>query len=98
MRAPAVHTTNWNTRANRLRVAQAKGRPSGLARGSWIADLVALKKAITLCMHCMPKFDHKANHYSPRTITPSHPFVTAECDGCGSPFARCKLYRHEEVR
>lgn len=76
----------------------APGRPSGLPRGSWISDLVSLKKAITLCQHCMPKFDHKANHYSPRTITPSHPFVTAECDGCGSAFARCKLYRHEEVR
>lgn len=94
----AVHTTDWNAPKNRLRRNEHKGRPLRLVAGSWLADLVSLKKAITLCRGCMNKFDHNAHHYTPRTITPSHPMVVSDCDGCRAKYVMCKLYRHEEIR
>ena len=98
-RAPAVHTTNWNTPANRMRRVANPGKPSGLTRGAWVADLAALGKAIMLCtLTCQSKWNAKAHRYTPRTIVRTHPFIISDCDGCGAIHVPCKLYRHEEVR
>ena len=97
-RLHAVHTTDWNTAANRMRRVAAPGKPSGLSRGAWVSDLASLRKAIMLCGFCAPKWNAKAHHYVPRSIVRTHPFVISDCDGCGSINAPCKLYRHEEVR
>lgn len=87
---------DWKTPANRLRAAAARGRPSGLLRGSWIADLVALKKAVTLCAACVPKWNARANGYEQRDVVPGHTHAVGECDGCNAKFARCAMYLPKE--
>jgi len=87
---------DWRTPANRLKAAESRGRPRGLLRGSWIADLVSLKKAVTLCAMCQPKFDARRNGYEQRDVMPGHRHAIGECDGCASTHAVCAMYLPRE--
>lgn len=89
---------DWKTPANRLKAAASRGRPQGLLRGSWIADLAALGKAVTLCGQCMPRWDARKNGYEQRNVTPNHRFATGECDGCGATHVTCAMYLPKEKR
>lgn len=68
------------------------GRPQTQLPSSWVADLVALQKAIVLCWACQPKFDHKRNHYYKDMRFQFH---QGQCDGCRSFAAQGKMYVHE---
>lgn len=94
----AVHTTDWSSPANRLRAAASRGKRTGLPRAAWIDSLAALKKAITLCFRCKPKFNHGAYHYEKHRALPSHDYVIGECDGCAARAAQCQLYLPQENR
>ena len=91
-----VHTTDWALPANRERRALHPGKPQGLTRGAWVADLAALKKAIFLCWSCQPKFNARSNHYVRRNVCASHREAISNCDGCGAVMVKCALYKHEE--
>lgn len=74
-----LHLTDWSTPQNRLRAAEARGRPRGRVTGGWIADLAALGKAIVLCDLCVHRFKPSAYGYkAPGNL----PAVRGDCDGC----------------
>ena len=85
----AVHTTDWNLPVNRMRIAEAPARPRGRVTGGWIADLVALEKAIALCGLCVNKFDAAKHGYVTKMDIP---FVRGECDGCRQYADRARLF------
>ena len=69
-------------------------RPFGKPEGSWVADLVDLKKAIVLCQNCKHKFDHEASKYY---MDRKFPYVLGTCAGCRSIAYQGRLYIHESL-
>ncbi len=69
------------------------GRPVGKPEGTYVLDLVALKKVILLCWKCQPKFNHgKANYYKDGRF----PHVIGKCDGCRDIMNhQTRIYIHE---
>lgn len=63
-----------------LRYSMARGKSMGVTAGSYIDDLVALGKALSLCVLCVRKFDAAAAGYAQRS---NLPFARGRCDGCG---------------
>jgi hypothetical protein len=63
--------------------------------GGFIADLVALGKAITLCSFCEHKFAARRHGYSRKSLWPGQTWVTGPCDGCRNPLTRCTLFIKE---
>lgn len=86
---------DWTTPANRLKAAASRGRPTGLLRGAWLADLAALRKCITLCAACQPKWSPAAHKYHRCNVGPSRT-ANGECDGCGT-FDSCAVYMPQET-
>ena len=74
------------------RLEQAPGRRSGRLPGGHIDDRAALRKAISLCDDCAPKFNRVAYEY---TTKPNLPRVRGRCDGCTaySPSMRLLVHR-----
>lgn len=69
------------------------GRKFGAVEAGWIADLVALRKAIILCWRCQPKFDHRRHNYY---RVDRFARVIGRCDGCRDVLSQDKkLYTHE---
>jgi hypothetical protein len=66
------------------------GRKIGGTHGSWISDLVELKKSIVLCHACTRKFDHKKNNYYKQC---EFPHVLGKCDACKN-FGKGDLFLH----
>lgn len=89
---------DWKTPANRLLAAAARGKPQQMMRGSWLADLASLRKAITLCKACQPRWSAKANGYERREVMPGHAEARGECDGCRATHAMCAMYLPKEKR
>lgn len=58
---------------------EAFGRPVGKPKGSWLDDLCALGKAISLCQSCAPKFDYRGHHYYKDRMFHR---CAAKCDAC----------------
>jgi hypothetical protein len=72
-----------------------KGRKKTLGHGSYISDLVALKKAIVLCWKCRRKFNEKTSHYMKHHAIP---FVrNSRCDACKQLSMQAELFIHEEM-
>ena len=70
------------------------GRPSRQLAGTYIGDLVALRKAIALCWGCLKKWRPSAVGYmNKRNI----PIVRGNCDGCGERFDGMRLFVHHSV-
>lgn len=73
---------------------EAKGKPKKLVAGSWIHDLCALKKVITLCPLCTHKFNPgRLGYIKEKVFT----VVQAKCDGCDTFDPRCTAYFWEET-
>lgn len=87
---------DWKTPANRLRAAFSRGKPQTLTAGSWLADLAALGKCITLCRHCRTRWNAKANRYEQRETVPGFAELIGECDGCRARAAMCATYFPKE--
>ena len=68
------------------------GRPVGKPHGTWVGELVALRKASVLCWSCQHKFNHKRNHYYKDMRFDCHQGL---CDGCRTWACQGKLYVHE---
>jgi len=76
--APFVPTRR--TRIEHLLQNQDPGKPARILAGSYVSDLVSLKKCLSLCLLCLHKFDAKAHNYVTRA---SLPRAHGTCDGCG---------------
>lgn len=53
--------------------------PRRQSAGSYVLDRVDLKKAVTLCRSCLPKFDARRYQYATKRNLPR---VRGRCDGC----------------
>lgn len=68
--------------------------PKGQSAGSFVLDRADLKKAITLCSSCLPKFNTRSTGY----ITKRNlPFVQGRCDGCQTFVNRGHLLVHHTM-
>lgn len=63
--------------------------------GSWLADLAALEKAITLCDSCVRKWNPASYGYVAKDLWPGQKFVLGECDACGCR-SQCTLMLKEK--
>ena len=79
------------SRLERLKAAEHPGRRTTIkgyqSPASWIADLISLKKFITLCSFCQHKFNPRKHGYRKfnymSTTTNDVTFaVNGKCDGC----------------
>lgn len=81
------------TRLQRALLSEDRGMNSGRLRGGYVADLVALKKAVTLCTDsvapCWKKFNAKAENY---VVSRTIPMVRGKCDGCGQYSNLARMY------
>lgn len=86
----ALHLKPWTDQRLTL-AAESTGKKSGTTAGSYIADLVSLKKAILLCPACLPKFGAAQNGY----VTQSRmPMCGGRCDGCKDNGMDRRLFLH----
>jgi len=90
-----VHTTDWKAPINAARAAQSRGKRSTLSRGAWLADLTALRKAITLCFRCAARWNARENGYQAAQVVPGWNLCQAECDGCKTE-TRCTFFKPQE--
>lgn len=82
------------TRAEISKAMEAPGKTVGRTAGSWVHDLCALHKVVTLCPMCTHKFNPGRLGY---IKDKEFPFVQANCDGCTVFDIRCKAYFFEET-
>ena len=73
---------------------EAPGKTYGRTSGSWVHDLCALRKVITLCPLCTHKFNPGRLGYIKEK---EFPVVQAKCDGCDTFDVRCSAYFFEET-
>ena len=91
-----VHSerTFWTPR-KRLMAGRSPGRRPGRLPGGHIDDRVGMRKAISLCRDCRPKFNAEAADYITK---PNLPFVRGRCDGCQRYANRMHLLVHHSLR
>lgn len=72
---------------------ESAGKKFGQMAGSYIADLVSLRKTIILCPSCLPKFSAAKNGY----VTQSRmPLCMGKCDGCRDMGMERRLFVHHQ--
>lgn len=87
---PALHLKPWDDQ-RLLADSEHTGKKSRVTAGSYIDDLAELRKTITLCSNCSPKFNAASRGYvTERTM----PLCTARCDGCKETGGDRRLYLH----
>lgn len=74
--------------------SEAPGKTHGRTAGSWVHDLCALHKVVTLCPLCTHQFNPKRLGYRKEK---EFPFVQAKCDGCDTFDVKCSAYFWEET-
>jgi hypothetical protein len=82
------------TKADVTKASEAAGKTKGRTAGSWVHDLCALRKVITLCSACTHKFNPGRLGYIREK---EWPVVQAKCDGCTVFDSRCTAYFWEET-
>lgn len=88
-----MHIVKTRDKSFQLTRHKAHGRPVGRVHGGWIADLVALEKAVILCeLHCYRKFDPGSVGYEEIQLVPTHNFVIGDCDGCKIISVKCRMF------
>lgn len=73
---------------------EAPGKTVGRTAGSWVHDLCALHKVVTLCSFCQHKFNPGRLGYAKEK---EFPVVQATCDGCATFDPRCAAYFWQET-
>ena len=94
MTAAVLKGKDFWTGPRRLFASMSPGRRPGRLPGGHIADLGDLKKAITLCAGCLPKFNSAAAGYVAKN---NLPFVRGRCDGCSNYGDRGHLLVHHSL-
>ena len=82
------------TKAEISSAMEAPGKTVGRTAGSWVHDLCALRKVITLCPLCTHKFNPGRLGYVKEK---EFPVVQAKCDGCNTFDVKCTAYFFEET-
>jgi hypothetical protein len=82
------------TPSQRLAFGAAPAGRRGKSAGSHVLDRVDLKKAITLCHDCMPKFDIRRYGYTTKRNLPR---VRGRCDGCQNHCEQGHLLVHRSL-
>lgn len=77
----APYVKRQHSRMDLLMGGLDPGKGRRIAAGSYLDDLAALGKCISLCLICLPKFNAKAYSYVTRATLPR---ANGTCDGCGS--------------
>lgn len=89
-----VHSKQWWTPRRLLMESVSPGRRPGRLPGGHITDRADLKKAIALCVDCLPKFNATGAGY----VTKANlPFVSGRCDGCNQYTPRGHLLVHHTL-
>lgn len=88
----ALHLNPW-TDQRLVLDDESTGKKSGQTAGTYIADLVSLKKTVMLCDNCAPKFDAKRNGYA---TSPNIPHCIGKCDGCKEMGMERHLFLHQQ--
>lgn len=83
-----------HTRESILKDYEAGGRKRGRTAGSWVDEIAAQKKVITLCPECTPKFNPAKVGYRKEK---EFPVCMAKCDGCSTLDNRCSMYIYSEL-
>mgnify|MGYP001566362501 FL=1 len=82
------------TKQDILKAQEAPGKTKGRTAGSWVHDLCALRKVITLCPDCTHKFNPgRLGYIKDKELNT----VQANCDGCGPFDTNCSIYFFEET-
>jgi hypothetical protein len=89
-----INVNKVRTTKEILKDNEASGKKKGLTAGSWIHDLCALQKVITLCPMCQHKFNPGRLGY---IRDKDMPIVMADCDGCKTFDTQCAAYFFEET-
>ncbi len=72
---------------------EAFGRPVGKPHGTFISDMVEMRKVILLCWRCQPRFYYKrANYYKDMVFQ----HTTGKCDACKRFEPRGQAFYPEE--
>lgn len=74
-------------------IPQAPGRRMGKPHGTYIDDLVELRKVIVLCWRCQPRFYYKRGDYYKDEL---YTHVVGDCDACKTFDPRAQIYIPEE--
>ena len=77
--AITIHVPQPYSQKRYMASLEHPGRPSGGTAGSWVADFVALNRAIMLCPFCVNKFNPRANKYE---VWRNEIYSIAKCDDC----------------
>lgn len=75
-------------------IPEAPGREMGKPHGTYISDMVELRKTILLCWRCKPKFFYKRALYYKDEV---FPHASGRCDACDRYDNRGQLYLPEEA-
>ncbi len=92
--AAIVRSDEYWTPLRRFWEGHSRGRPDGRLPGGYIDDRAALRKAISLCVDCLPKFNREAYDY---TTKPNLPLVRGRCDGCMKYSPHMRLLVHHTL-
>jgi hypothetical protein len=87
-----IHVPQPYTHKRYLDSMEHPGRPSKSVAGGWIADFVALKRAIMLCPFCVHKFNPGANHYE---VWRNDIYSVAKCDDCKQHSRQIRTFIHQ---
>lgn len=89
-----IHVPQPETPARRRHAAEAPGKPWHRVAGGWLDDHVALRKFVTLCTDCTPRFNPRRHHYE---VWRQTVYVMASCTACNAFDPRCRAYIHEAL-
>ncbi len=92
--APAiVHAKSfWKEPRNNLKSKKAPKRNIRVPPGAYIADLVGLGKAITLCRKCQPKFNVAGSGYTKYKEVTDVDYCYSTCQGCREGIVECNTF------
>lgn len=76
---------------DKVRATLAPSRKRGSVPGSYIDDMVALRKVVLLCPLCIDGFSWKSKRYNKEDM-----FCTAKCDVCRTPTEYAVAFIPEE--
>ena len=92
--APAIIRATWLPK-DLLKGWLVKPRKR-ITPGARVDNMVALRKALTLCFKCKHKFLHKPENYIRVERLCGQPEVMGQCDGCANPHDNCTLFMAAE--
>lgn len=91
--APVTGLTPRQQARREVASYEDRGRPVGRIPGGWLTDQAELKKFITLCDLCAPKWNPKSYGYE-RWHHPLYRWSVARCLGCNANYVKCQNFVH----